>query len=106
MWHAMWQRQVGGLSSRAIVGETGPMHQVKDALALDAKLVPLWRLMARECDREAQALAVSTSSPPQSGTPVTPRGGGWEEKRSLSLSATEAVAEAEQLLRRHFAGGA
>ena len=79
------------------------MHQVKDALALDAKLVPLWRLMARECDREAQALAVSTSSP-RSGTPVTPRGG-WEEKRSLSLSAT-AVAEAEQLLRRHFAGGA
>ncbi len=36
----------GGLSSRCIVGEAGPMHLVTDALGLDAKLVPLYRAMA------------------------------------------------------------
>ena len=34
---------VGGLSSRCVVGETGPAFAVKDALLLDAKLVPLYR---------------------------------------------------------------
>lgn len=40
----------GGLSSRVIVGETGPALTVRDALALDAKLVPLWRAMAQIAD--------------------------------------------------------
>jgi hypothetical protein len=34
---------VGGLSCRAIIDETGPAFSVRDALALDAKLVPLHR---------------------------------------------------------------
>eukprot|EP01048_Picozoa_sp_COSAG05_P027504 COSAG05_NODE_8056_length_741_cov_0.671340_1_plen_182_part_01 len=41
-----------GLSSRCIVGESGPMHLVKDAIKLDASLVPLYRLMALACDAE------------------------------------------------------
>jgi len=36
----------GGLSSRVVIGETGPMHLVKDGLALDVKLIPLCRAMA------------------------------------------------------------
>eukprot|EP00929_Paragymnodinium_shiwhaense_P089388 TRINITY_DN49543_c0_g1_i1.p1 TRINITY_DN49543_c0_g1~~TRINITY_DN49543_c0_g1_i1.p1 ORF type:complete len:398 (+),score=62.42 TRINITY_DN49543_c0_g1_i1:147-1340(+) len=39
-----------GLSSRAIVGEAGPAFMVKDALALDTKLVPLYRAMALLAD--------------------------------------------------------
>lgn len=42
----------GGFSSRVIVGETGPGFGVKDALLLDTKLVPLWRLMARIAEGE------------------------------------------------------
>ena len=42
----------GGLSSRVIMGESGPMHLVEDALSLDAKLVPLWRMMARYADSQ------------------------------------------------------
>lgn len=46
---------VGGLSSRVIMGESGPIHLVKDALGLDAKLVPLWREMARHADAQIGA---------------------------------------------------
>lgn len=35
-----------------IMGESGPLHLVKDALGLDAKLVPLWREMARYADAQ------------------------------------------------------
>ena len=34
------------------MGESGPLHLVKDALGLDAKLVPLWREMARYADAQ------------------------------------------------------
>ena len=44
---------VGGLSSRAIIGETGPAFSVKDALALDAKLVPLYR-----CDMRISIVSI------------------------------------------------
>ena len=37
---------------RAIIGETGPAFAVKDALALDAKLVPLYRFMAAYADEQ------------------------------------------------------
>lgn len=53
----------GGLSSRTIVGETGPMHLVRDTLTLDAALVPLYRAMARYADAGAQGIAVSIDSP-------------------------------------------
>jgi len=39
-----------GLSSRVIVGETGPIHNVRDAPLYDAQLLPLWRLMANYAD--------------------------------------------------------
>jgi hypothetical protein len=42
----------GGLSSRLIMGESGPLHLVQDALSLDAKLVPLWRAMAQYADEQ------------------------------------------------------
>lgn len=46
-----------GLSSRAVVGEAGPCLAVKDALALDVKLVPLYRLMASIPDGKGSAFA-------------------------------------------------
>ena len=42
----------GGLSSRWVLGETGPMHGVKDALTLDRKLIPLWRKIAAAADEQ------------------------------------------------------
>ena len=42
----------GGLSSRTISGETGPIHLVTDTLTHDAKLVPLFRMMALYADGE------------------------------------------------------
>lgn len=44
----------GGLSSRVIVGESGPMHLVQDALEQDKKMVPLLREMANYCDLQIQ----------------------------------------------------
>jgi sugar phosphate isomerase/epimerase len=52
-----------GLSSRTISGETGPMHLVKNALAQDATLVPLYRAMARFADAGAQGIAVKVDEP-------------------------------------------
>jgi sugar phosphate isomerase/epimerase len=46
----------GGLSSRVICGESGPMHGVNDPLTLDAKLVPLYRMMARWADASANGI--------------------------------------------------
>ena len=43
-----------GLSSRVVCGESGPMHAVKDPLTLDAKLVPLYRMMAEWADQSAK----------------------------------------------------
>ncbi|MCX5659138.1 MAG: TIM barrel protein [Planctomycetota bacterium] len=53
----------GGLSSRTISGETGPMHLVKNALAQDATLVPLYRAMARYADAAAQGIAMKVDEP-------------------------------------------
>jgi len=53
----------GGLSSRAISGETGPLHLVKDSLTQDASLVPLYRAMARYADASAQGIAMRVESP-------------------------------------------
>ena len=51
----------GGLSSRVICGESGPMHGVSDPLTLDAKLVPLYRMMARWCDESAKGIDLDIS---------------------------------------------
>jgi sugar phosphate isomerase/epimerase len=53
----------GGLSSRTIAGETGPMHLVKDTLTQDASLVPLYRAMARYADASAQGIALKVEDP-------------------------------------------
>jgi len=52
-----------GLSSRTISGETGPVMNVKDALTQDAKLVPLWRAMARFADAGAQGIVMKVDEP-------------------------------------------
>ena len=52
-----------GLSSRSIVGETGPMHLVKDSLTQDAALIGLYRAMARYADASAQGIAMKVDSP-------------------------------------------
>jgi len=48
-----------GLSSRVIIGESGPALAVPDALELDTKLVPLWRAMAKVADGDAQKIEVN-----------------------------------------------
>lgn len=63
MFQFMLPGLAGGLSSRAIVGETGPMHLVKDTLTLDAALVPLYRAMARYADASAQGIALRVGTP-------------------------------------------
>ena len=48
-WQAMESMKPGfegGMTSRVVVGESGPAFSVKDALALDAKLVPLYRCVS------------------------------------------------------------
>ena len=57
----------GGLSSRCIVGESGPIFLVTDALGLDATLVPLYRAMARRADAEAAGTAPPTADNPFRG---------------------------------------
>ncbi len=52
-----------GLSSRAILGETGMMHLVTDTLTQDAALVPLYRAMARFADAGAQGIAIKVNNP-------------------------------------------
>lgn len=78
-----------GLSSRCIVGESGPMHLVKDAIKLDASLVPLYRLMALACDAE---VGLPLSQPLSSA-----RTGGSGNNNS--------IADAERVLQAHFAIG-
>jgi sugar phosphate isomerase/epimerase len=53
----------GGLSSRSVVGESGPMHLVTDTLTLDASLVPLYRAMARYADASAQGMKMKVDEP-------------------------------------------
>lgn len=53
----------GGLTSRTISGETGPMHLVKDTLTQDASLVPLYRAMARYADASAQGMKLKVEDP-------------------------------------------
>lgn len=85
----------GGLSSRCVVGESGPMHLVEDAILLDAKLVPLYRLMALTCDAEVGG-AAAPSAPSSAGTST-------ESPGSLDISS---IAEAERILAQHFASTA
>ena len=74
----------GGLSSRVIMGESGPMHLVKDSVSLDAKLVPLWRAMAEYADSHS------------SGGPASARSSG-------PTSSTYSPEEADRVLAAHFA---
>ena len=53
----------GGISSRVICGESGPAHLVSDPLGQDAKLVPLYRLMARYADASARGEPIEVNSP-------------------------------------------
>lgn len=53
----------GGLSSRVICGESGPMHLQTDPMSQDAKLVPLWRAMATYADLSARGLEPTLDSP-------------------------------------------
>eukprot|EP01046_Picozoa_sp_COSAG06_P040769 COSAG06_NODE_4969_length_3822_cov_2.028464_2_plen_482_part_00 len=78
----------GGLSSRTIVGESGPIHLVKSALETDASLMPLYRFMCEHADREA-GLAPSARSAAPRGAPSAPIG-------------VMSEAEAEAVLRQHF----
>eukprot|EP01084_Bolivina_argentea_P207719 354362_1 len=41
-----------GLTSRVIVGESGPYHLVKDPLTQDQRMMPLLRAMAQYCDSQ------------------------------------------------------
>ncbi len=63
MFQFMKPALAGGLSSRAICGETGPMHLVTDTLTQDATLVPLYRAMARFADASAQGIAIKVEDP-------------------------------------------
>jgi hypothetical protein len=63
MFKLMTGGLAGGLSSRTISGETGPMHLVKDTLTQDAALVPLYRAMARYADASAQGIVMRVESP-------------------------------------------
>lgn len=53
----------GGLSSRTVSGETGPMHLVRKTLDQDAALVPLYRAMARYADMSAQGMTMKVEKP-------------------------------------------
>ena len=81
----------GGLSSRWVLGETGPMHLVTDALSLDRSLLPLWRKIAAAADASAgssvrsDVRGPSAAAPQQQpnpwrnaapASPSAPRGGG------------------------------
>lgn len=77
----------GGLSSRTIVGESGPIHLVKSALETDARLVPLYRYMCQHCDGEAGLAATQSVGPPR----TTDRGADAMSKE-----------EADRVLSAHF----
>eukprot|EP01046_Picozoa_sp_COSAG06_P036837 COSAG06_NODE_4101_length_4573_cov_2.309119_1_plen_491_part_00 len=85
----------GGLSSRVIMGESGPMHEVKDSVGLDAKLVPLWRAMAAYADAHSGAGA---------GPGPAFRGGASGGAGSNTTSSSSfSPEEAERVLAAHFA---
>lgn len=54
MWQASCRALRGGLTSRVIGGESGPIHLVTTSLDQDARMVPLLRLLARTADAMAQ----------------------------------------------------
>ena len=56
----------GGLSSRVVVGEAGPIHLVRDPLAQDARMVPLFRAMAAYADASARGEAAPAVETPYS----------------------------------------
>ena len=80
----------GGLSSRTIVGESGPIHLVQSALETDASLMPLYRFMCEHADKEAGV--------PVSARPEAYRRGGGAAGGGGAMSE----AEAEAVLREHF----
>ena len=61
-WEMAKRALKGGLTSRCIMGETGPMNLVDGTrtLDLDASLVPLFRLMANYADEEVGAIPRSS----------------------------------------------
>ncbi|MCC6579452.1 MAG: TIM barrel protein [Phycisphaeraceae bacterium] len=63
MFQLMKPALAQGLSSRCVIGESGPMHLVKDTLTQDALLVPLYRAMARYADAAAQGIAIKVDEP-------------------------------------------
>jgi len=63
MFKLMKPALAGGLSSRTLSGETGPMHLVTDTLTQDAALIPLYRAMARYADASAQGVSFKVDSP-------------------------------------------
>lgn len=103
-----------GLSSRCIVGESGPMHLVKDAIKLDASLVPLYRLMALACDAEvglplaaAQRNGSKDASVVEAERVLQAHFGSSHSGDNGSTSSTDGVseseeAEAEKILQAHF----
>ena len=78
------------LCGSVIMGESGPLHMVKDALGLDAKLVPLWRAMARYADAQIGADEEVGRREGLRGAAVGAQGG--------ELS----TAEADRILAAHF----
>lgn len=76
----------GGLSSRVIMGESGPMHLVEDSITLDAKLVPLWRAMAEYADSHSSG-----------------RSGSSSDHSSSRSSSNISAEEADRVLAAHFA---
>jgi len=52
-----------GLSSRVVCGESGPIHLVLDPLTLDAKLVPLYKLMCRYADSFVIGVPIIVNNP-------------------------------------------
>jgi len=102
-----------GLSSRCIGGESGPMfamdpaHKGKksahgSALALDAKLVPLYRMMARYADEQAQSQSAASASPfsSQSGAVARRERGRFEEDDEELAELKRQIAKLEhQILR-------
>ena len=68
----------GGLSSRVVAGESGPMHDVDDPLTLDAKLVPLYKFMAAYADASVEGGAPDIQSPKDVKNP-------WKANGKLKL---------------------
>ena len=72
------------------MGESGPMHLVEDALGLDAKLVPLWRAMARYADEQIGEVSAREE-------------GEGQDKGPSPVDESElSAAEADLILAAHF----